>query len=80
MVKNFKKQADKVYAEWTTFHHYTAKQPKDDMSSQLYDLSTNETLKQMFPNLHTFTNVCMSLSVGTVSVEKRFSKMKLIKT
>jgi len=32
---------DEVYAEWTTFHHYIAKQPKQDMSSRLYDLSTN---------------------------------------
>jgi len=47
------------------------------MSSQLYDLSTNETLKPMFPNLHTLANVCMSLPVGTASVERSFSKMKL---
>jgi len=55
----------------TAFRHYIAKQPKEDMS---YDLSTNETLKPMFPNLHTLANVCMSLSVGTASVERNFSK------
>jgi len=42
-------------------------------SSQLYDLSTNETLNPMFPNLHTFANVCMSLPVGR---EKLFKKEK----
>jgi len=55
-------------------------QPKEDMSSQLYDLSTIEMLKPMFPNLHTLANVCMSLPVGTASVERSFSKMKMIKT
>jgi len=69
-----------VYAEWTTFRHYIAKQPKEDISSQLYDLSTNETLKPMFPNLCTLDNVCMSLPVGTASVERTFSKRKMIKT
>jgi len=57
-----------------------AKQPKEDMSSQLYDFSTNKTLKPMFPNLRTLANVCMSLPVGTASVERSFSKMKMIKT
>jgi len=77
--EEFQKQAlitDEVYAERTTFHHYIAKQPKEDMSSQLYDLSTNEMLKPMFPNLCTLANVCMSLAVGTASMERSFSKMK----
>jgi len=65
------------YAEWTTFHHYIA---KEDMSSQLYVLSTNEMLRPMFPNLHSLVNVCMSVPVGTASVERSFSKMKMIKT
>jgi len=46
------------------------------MSSKLYDLSTNEMLKPMFPDLHTFANVCMALPVGTASVERSFSKMR----
>jgi len=50
------------------------------MSSQLYDLSANKMLKPMFPNLHTLANVCMSLPVETASVERSFSKMKMIKT
>ena len=81
--EEFQKQAlitDEVYAEWTTFRHYVAKQPKEDMKSQLHDLLTNETLKPMFPNLRTMANVCMSLPVGTASVERSFSQMKMIKT
>jgi len=37
-------------------------------------------LKAMFPNLHTLANVCMLLPVQTASVERSFSKMKMIKT
>jgi len=43
-------------------------------------LSTNEMLKPMFPNLCTLANVCISLPVETASVERSFSKMKMIKT
>jgi len=46
MVKNFKKQAlitDKVHSEWTTFRHYIAKQPKEDMSSQCLYVTSNGT-------------------------------------
>jgi len=74
--KEFQKQAQITDVVYATFRHYIAKQPKEDMSSQLYDLSTNET---MFPNLRTLANVCMPLPVGTASVERSFSKMKMIK-
>ena len=71
---------DTVHAEWTTFRHYIAKEPKEDMSSQLNNLLTNDMLKTMFPNLHILANVCMTLPVGTASVERSFSQMKMIKT
>ena len=79
----FQKQAiitDGVKAEWTTFRHYIAKQPKEDMPSQLSNLLTCDMLKTMFPNLHTLANVCMTLPVGTASVERSFSQIKMIKT
>ena len=39
-----------VHAEWTTFHHYyMAKEPKENMLSQLNSLLTNDMLKTMFP-------------------------------
>ena len=81
--RTFQKQAiitDGVKAEWTTFRHYIAKQPKEDMPSQLNNLLTCDMLKTMFPNLHTLANVCITLPVGTASVERSFSQMKMIKT
>jgi len=80
--EEFQKHAlftDEVYAEWTTFRHCIAKQPKEDILSQLYDLSTNEMLKPVFPNLRTLA-IFVSLLVGTASVERSFSRMKMIKT
>ena len=37
-------------------------------------------LKTMFPSLNTLANVCLSIPVGTVSVEWSFLQMKMIKT
>ena len=34
----------------------------------------------MFPSLNTLANVCLSIPVGTVSVEWSFLQMKMIKT
>ena len=65
-----------VCAEWTTFRNYIAKQPKQDMASQLKKLVTTDMLK---PHLNTLANVCMTILVGTASVERSFSQMKMIK-
>lgn len=69
-----------VCAEWMTFCHYLSKQPKEDMASQLNNFVTTEMLKTMFPNLNMLANVCMTIPVGTASVERSFSQMKMIKT
>ena len=37
-----------VRAEWTTFRNYIAKQPKQDMASQLKNLVTTDMLKLCF--------------------------------
>jgi len=37
-------------------------------------------LKTVFPHLSTLANVCMTIPVGTTSVEQSFSQMKIIKT
>ena len=37
-------------------------------------------LKTMFPNMSTLANICLAIPVGTASVERSFSQMKLIKT
>ena len=46
----------------------------------LSNLVTTEMLKIMFPNLNNLSNICMTITVGTASVEQSFSQMKMIKT
>ena len=43
------------------------------MASQLNNLLTTEMLKTMFPHLNTLANVCMTIPVGTASVERSFA-------
>ena len=50
------------------------------MASQLHELVTNETLISMFPNLNTLVSICLTIPIGTASVERSFSQMKMIKT
>ena len=50
------------------------------MGVQLQELVTNDMLKTMFPSLNTLANVCLSIPVGTATVERSFSEMKMIKT
>jgi len=69
-----------VHAEWTTFCHCLLKRPKEDTISQLNNLVTTDMLKTMFPHLNTLANVCITIPVGTASVERSFSQMKMIKT
>jgi len=69
-----------IRTEWKTFRSYLLKQPKGTLYSQLTELTTNEMLITMFPNISTLANICLSIPVGTASVERSFSQMKLIKT
>lgn len=69
-----------IRTEWKTFRSYLSKQPKGTLYFQLTELTTNEMLITMFPNISTLVNVCLSIPVGTASVERSFSQMKLIKT
>ena len=57
-----------------------AKQPKDDLIQQLKELATSDMLQIMYPGLNTLAKICMTIPVGTASVERSFSQMKLIKT
>ena len=66
--------------EWKTFRSYLSKQPKGTLCSQLTKLSTDETLRTIFPNISTLANICLTISVSAASVERSFSQMKLIKT
>ena len=66
--------------EWKTYRQYMAKQPEENMKLQLKQLTSNEMLKTMFPNLNTLASISLSIPVATASVERSFSQMKLIKT
>ena len=61
--------SNEVKAEWKTLKHYLTKKPQEDMASQLHKLVTNETLISMFPNLNTLASICVTILVGTASVE-----------
>ena len=69
-----------IRTEWKTYRSYLSKQPKGSLHSQLTELSTNEMLIAMFPNISTLAKICLAIPVGTASVERSFSQMKLIKT
>ena len=69
-----------IRTEWKTFRSYLSKQPKGILYSQVTELTTNEMLITMFPNISILTNISLSIPVGTASVERSFSQMKLIKT
>ena len=65
--------------EWKTFRRYITYQPREDIKEQLKELSTNSMMQTMFPNLSILANVCLTIPVGTASVERSFSHMKMVK-
>ena len=66
--------------EWKTFRRYITNQPREDIKEQLKELSTNSMMQTMFPNLSILANVCLTIPVGTASVERSFSHMKMVKS
>ena len=66
--------------EWRAFRRYITNQPREDIKEQLKELSTNSMMQTMFPNLSILANVCLNIPVGTASVERSFSHMKMIKS
>ena len=66
--------------EWKTFRRYITNQPRKDIKEQLKELSTNSMMQTMFPNLSILANVCLTIPVGTASVERSFSHMKIVKS
>ena len=48
------------------------------MNEKLKELSTNSMLETMCPSLSTLAKVCLTIPVGTVSVERSFSQVKMI--
>ena len=69
--------SSEIHAEWKTYRNYITKQPKEDLQEQLTQLVSNEML---VVNLSTLSDICLSIPVGTASVERSFSDLKLIKT
>ena len=45
-----------------------------------YEIKSSDTYKGIFPETVKLLNIIMSLPVGTATVERSFSEMKLIKT
>ena len=62
--------------EWKTFRRYITLQPKEDMKAQLKESTTNDMLITMLPNLNVLADVCLTIPVGTASVERSFSHIK----
>ena len=56
-----------IRTEWKTFRSYVSKQPKGTLYSHLTELTTNEMLITMFPNISTLANICLSIPVGIQS-------------
>ena len=69
-----------IHTEWKTFRQFLSKKTKDNMKLQLKELATNEMLETMFPHLNALAEICLSIPVGTASVERSFCEMKMIKT
>ena len=44
------------------------------------ELSTNFMMQTIFSNLSILANVCLTIPVGTASVERSFSHMKIVKS
>ena len=66
--------------EQKTFWRYITNQPMEDIKEQLKELSTNSMMQTMFPNLSILANVCLTIPVGTASVECSFSYTKMVKS
>ena len=56
--------------EWKTYQQMMSKQPKDDMTAQLKELATNETIIALLPNLHKLAVVFPSLPVTIAAVKR----------
>ena len=61
--------------EWKTFQRYITNQPKEDMNKQLKELSTYLILETMCLSLSTLVKVCLTIPVGTNSVQCSSSQM-----
>ena len=61
-------------------HHSTSQGGHEGTTEGINHKPTNSMLIAMFNNLSVIANICLSIPVGTASVERSFSQMKMIKT
>ena len=61
-------------------HHYLAKQPKKKRGIITEKPCRNWNAQNNVPSLEYPVNACMTIPVGTASVERNFSQMKMIKS
>ena len=69
-----------INTEWKTLRRYISQRPKEDKKAQIRELTTNTMLIDLFPNLKIMADICLSIPIGTASIERSFSQMKMIKT
>ena len=69
-----------ITTEWKTYRQLLVNKPENNMKSQLKELVSNDMMRALFPNLCRIATISLSIPVSTASVERSFSKMKLIKT
>ena len=68
-----------LLTEWKIFRPYITNQPRENLNEQLRELSTNSMMQTMFPNFSILANVCLTIPVGTASVEHLFFQMRMMK-
>ena len=75
-----KEPIDETIIEWKNYRRFVAQQPKESIGEQFQELVTNDMMGAMYRNLKLLATVCLTMPVTTASVERSFSKMKLIKS
>ena len=74
-------QERKISAQNGKHIYFSAQNGKQngDLKSLLKELTTNETMIALLPNLNKLAAICLTLLVSTASVDRSFSHMKQIK-
>ena len=67
-----------IQTKWKTFRSYLSKQGNGTLQYQFTELTTNRMLIINFLNISNLANVCLSVPIGTASIERSFSQMNLI--
>ena len=82
---------DEVFAEWRLFKRALAREVKalvekkkltnlPTLQEVKRDMESTNTYTDIFPEIFKLLNILLTLAVGTATVERSFSQMKLVKT